>query len=215
MGDGSPRVPGARDTAAASRCGVVVLAAGASRRMGQAKQLLPVGGVPLVRAVVERLLPADLQPLVVVLGAAAPEVAKALAGLPVETVVNADWAEGMGSSLRVGVAAALERDSRLTELIVVLADQPGVTAEHLGRLRAMRRETGCAVVATANGEVQMPPVLFAVEWFPRLLTLGGDAGARGLLRAAGDDLAVAVVPAGPWPDLDTPEEYAAFLRANG
>ncbi len=195
------------------RCGVVVLAAGASRRMGRPKQLLPIGGVPLVRTVVAGLLPAGLAPVVVVLGAEAPEVRTALADLAVETVVNAAWDEGMGASLRVGMATALERAPWLTELVVVLADQPGVTAAHLSRLRDERKATGRNVVASTRDGVLMPPVLFAAAWFSRLLALRGDAGARGLLLAAGDDLAV--VPAGPWPDLDTPEEYEAFLRANG
>ena len=190
-----------------------MLAAGASQRMGRPKQLLPLGGVPLVRRVVENLVTGPLSPVVVVLGAHAPEVAAALEGMAVHLVVNAEWAEGLGSSLRAGVAGALGVEPGLEELIVVLADQPDLTVDHLRRLREQRRRTGCAVVASESRGALMPPVLFAAEYFPKLLALRGDAGARGLLQSAGASLAV--VPAGELIDLDTPDDYAAFLRREG
>lgn len=191
-------------------CGLIVLAAGASRRMGRPKQLLPIGGVPLLRHVVENLLEGPVAPVVVVLGAQAEVIAPVLDGLAVHRVVNADWAEGMGSSLRAGVAAALELAPQLSGLMVVLGDQPGLTAAHLWRLEEARRQTGRAVVASESGGVAMPPVLFAPEFFPRLLALRGDAGARSLLQSAGTELVV--VPVGDLVDLDTVGDYVAFTR---
>lgn len=196
--------------AKATPCALIVLAAGASRRMGRPKQLLPVGGVPLVRRVVEQLGAAAVTPLVVVLGAAAPEVAAALEGLSVRTVVNPSWAEGMGSSIRAGVVAALEAEPALSTLIVALGDHPNVTAAHLERLRAVHEKTGRAVVASESGGVLQPPVLFAAEYFSKLLALQGETGARALLHAAGESLTT--VPAGELSDLDTPEDYAAFVE---
>lgn len=189
---------------------LVVLAAGESRRMGRPKQLLPVAGEPLVRRVVRELGAGFAGETVVVLGAEAAAVAGALGGLPVRTVLNAAWAEGLGSSLRCGVEAALAAEPGLGAVLVALADQPGVGAGHLARLRAVWREGGRSAVATERDGVPMPPVLFGAVWFPRLRALAGDVGARALLRAAGGD--VATVPAGAWPDLDTPAEYEAFLR---
>ena len=101
-----------------------MLAAGAARRLGRPKQLLPVAGVPLVRCVVENVLAGPFSPVVVVLGAQADEVATALAGLVVHRILNAEWAEGLGSSLRTGVAAALKLEPQLENLIVVLTRLP-------------------------------------------------------------------------------------------
>ena len=193
-----------------SSCGLVLLAAGASQRMGRPKQLLPVAGKPLVRHVAESLLAGSLRPVVVVLGAHAAEVAAALDGLDVHRVVNPDWAEGLGSSLCAGVSALQQLEPRLAELIVALADQPNLSPAHLERLRETRRRTSRAVVASECRGARMPPVLFAAEYFPRLLALRGDAGARGLLQAAG--AALAVVPADDLVDLDTPADYEAFIR---
>lgn len=191
---------------------LVVLAAGESRRMGRPKQLLPVGGEPLVRRVVRELSEGFGGEIVVVLGAQASAVGAALDGLPVRTVLNEAWAEGMGASLSCGVAAALAAERPPKAVVIALADQPGVGGAHVARLQKVWRETGRPVVASASSGVVMPPVLFAAEWYRRLLALAGDSGARALLRTAGADLEV--VPAGPWPDLDTPEEYEGFLRAN-
>ncbi len=196
-----------------AQCGAVLLAAGGSSRMGRAKQLLPIGGVPLVRTVAERVLAAGLSPVVVVLGAESSAVGAALQGLPLCLVENPDWAQGMGASLRCGVAELERIAPGLTELIVVLADQANVTTEHLDLLRAERRRGGRGMVATQVGGVPMPPVLFAAEHFPRLHALHGEAGARALLREAGSGLAV--VPAQELVDLDTPADYARFTRGAG
>ena len=88
---------------------VLVLAAGASTRMGRPKQMLPFAGEPLLRRVVEQALAASAARVFVVLGAYAAAVTPALAGLPVETIWNPDWEEGQGASVRVGVRYLLDR----------------------------------------------------------------------------------------------------------
>ncbi len=193
-------------------CGLVLLAAGASTRMGRPKQLLPVAGRPLVRLATEVALAAPVSPVVVVLGARAGEIAPALDGLRVHAVTNESWADGMGSSIRTGVRAALELDPQLAALIIALADQPGVSAGHLGRLIATRRERGRDIVASASGGIAQPPALFAAAWFPRLLALPGDAGARTLLTEQRDSLAL--VPLAVAADLDTPDDYARFIAGS-
>ena len=193
-----------------STTGLILLAAGAASRMGRLKQLLPVHGRPLVRQVVENLLPAGLSPVVVVLGAQAAEVGPALAGLPVHLVTNAAWAEGMGSSLRTGVETALRLQPGLTGLIVALADQPGLTAAHLGQILAEQRCTGRTMVAWDSNGVPLPPAYFGAEHFPSLLALPADTGARALLRSAGP--ALATVRGEALPDLDPPEDYNSFLH---
>jgi CTP:molybdopterin cytidylyltransferase MocA len=190
------------------QCGLILLAAGGSRRMGRAKQLLPVKDKPLLRFVAERVLRAEVSPVVVVLGAESRKIEPTLDGLPVHLAVNPAWQEGMGSSLRVGVDALLDRAPKLDALIVTLGDQPGLPATHLDQLIARYRHGGCSLVASHNGLRRVPPVLFGRDWFPRLRQLTGDAGAREILREERPDFAS--VPLEDNTDLDTPEDYARY-----
>jgi molybdenum cofactor cytidylyltransferase len=191
-------------------CALILLAAGASQRMGRLKQLLPVNGTPLVRHVAETALGAAVSPVVVVLGARAPDIAPCLAGLPVQIVVNDRWAQGMGASIRAGMQALTKASPAVEAVMVALADQPDFSADHLARMIEVHRRTGRAIVASEAGGVRRPPVLFAASWFPRLLTLEGDAGARALLKEQQEELAV--VPLSAPADLDTPEDYARFVH---
>ncbi|HEX2861597.1 MAG TPA: nucleotidyltransferase family protein [Lacunisphaera sp.] len=197
-------------TAPDFQCGLILLAAGASRRMGRPKQLLPVKGKTLVRYVAERVLRAAVSPVVVVLGAEEKKIEPSLAGLPVRLAVNPNWSEGMGSSLRVGVESALDFVPGLHALIIALADQPGLPPEHLDALIARYRRGGCTLVASQTGAARVPPVLFGPEWFPRLRQLTGDAGARDILRENRPDFAS--VQLADNTDLDTHEDYERYLE---
>jgi molybdenum cofactor cytidylyltransferase len=190
------------------QCGLVLLAAGESRRMGQPKQLLPIDGRPLLRHVAELVLQAPVDPVVVVLGSGAAQIEPALAGLRVHVAINPDWAQGLGSSLRVGVAAARQRAPALSALIVALADQPTLPPQHLDALIARYRAGGCTAVASLTGDERVPPLLFGRSWFERLGRIDGDTGARALLRNHPED--VATVPLATNADLDTPEDYARY-----
>jgi molybdenum cofactor cytidylyltransferase len=190
------------------RCGLILLAAGESRRMGQPKQMLPVGGQPLLRHVVASLLGAPVAPFMVVLGSQAAEIAPVLAGLPVQIVINPEWSEGLGSSIRTGVIALERLAPTLDGLMVALADQPGLTAAHLAALLHRHRETGRSIVASTVANRAMPPAFFSTSWFPHLRTLTGDQGARSLLQAHAAELAH--VPLSDGTDLDTPDDYHRF-----
>jgi len=191
------------------KCGLILLAAGASRRMGRPKQLLPVDDRPLLRLVTERALRAPVSPVVVVLGAHADEIGPVLAGLAVHPVSNPAWPEGLGSSVRTGVEAALKLTPDLEGLIILPADQPALPALHLENLIARFRLGGCSLVASLTGDRRVPPVLFGAGWFAWLRQLTGDAGARDLLRE--DRPEFASVPLASNADLDTPEDYDRFI----
>lgn len=190
-------------------CGLVLLAAGASTRMGRPKQLIEIDGVALVRRTAMAALASPAKPVVVVLGANAPSIRPQLADLAITVSENADWADGMGGSLRGGVQALIAAAPHLGALIVALADQPHFTAELVGRLLARQRTSGKSIVASSHGDHLGPPVLFLRRHFAELLALSGDAGARSILQAHAGDVVKLSVPGEA--DLDTPADVARFL----
>lgn len=186
----------------------LILAAGASRRMGQPKQLLDWGGRSLVRVVAEHAL-AALEHVLVVTGGAEEQVRAALAGLPVLIVTNPSFAEGQSSSLRGGVAALPEGAAAA---LVLLGDQPFVTPAIIGQIIAAWRGSDAAIVAPSYGGQRGHPVLFSRAVFPELLATSGDQGARAIVRS--NPARVQLVPFDderPLIDIDTPEDYARLV----
>jgi molybdenum cofactor cytidylyltransferase len=158
----------------------VLLAAGASRRLGRPKQLLVWRGEPLVRRAARAAIEAGVDELVVVTGAEREAIASALAGLDLRLVENARWADGIGSSIATGVRAASG-----AAVLLLLADQPGVDAALLAELIA-GMEAGHERVACAYAGVVGVPALFSrPSDLAALRELSGDRGAGPLLRSAG------------------------------
>ena len=181
----------------------VLLAAGASRRLGRPKQLVELDGESLLRRICRTAL-TGFKPVLVVLGSGAEAMAATLAGLPVQTVLNEAWAEGMGSSIRAGVQALPAAGcGAASGVLLLLCDQPEVDAALLAELGRRHRAEPGAVIACAYGGVQGTPALFPARSLPALAALGGDQGARGLLRGE----AVQAVPfPGGVKDVDRPED---------
>ena len=177
----------------------VILAAGASRRLGRPKQLVLVEGETLLRRTVRAAL-AGCLPVLVVVGAQAREVEASLAGMPVQVVDNPEWEEGMAASIRAGVRA-LPPGSPAALFLV--CDQLAVDGALVGRLLEVRRAQPDAIVACAYGDTRGTPTLFPARCFPQLLALRGDRGARDLL--AGPDVLTVPFPAGT-ADVDTPAD---------
>jgi len=189
-----------------ARWDCAVLAAGASRRLGRPKQLLPVGGRTLVRHVVERACASRAARVAVVVGAHALAVRAALDGAAVTVLENPEWEEGLASSIRAAARWAAGR--RAAALAIVLADQPEITPHHLNRLAA-EHGAGAAAAGSAYRGVLGVPAVFDAALFPALLALSGDRGAAALLA----ETRAATVP---WPagavDIDT-EADVVRLRA--
>ncbi|HTQ29859.1 MAG TPA: nucleotidyltransferase family protein [Opitutaceae bacterium] len=194
------------------RFGCVLLAAGASTRMGRPKQLLPAGGRPLVAHAAEAVLASPAWPVVVVLGAQAEKIRPALVRLPVLIAENPEWAEGLGSSIRAGMAALKNFWRTLDAVLVALADQPALSAEAVARLVAAHHATGRSLVAARYAGRLGAPALFVREHFPALQQLRGDQGARALLDADPDRVAAVDLPEFAF-DVDTPADYEK-LRLN-
>jgi CTP:molybdopterin cytidylyltransferase MocA len=158
--------------------GVVLLAAGASRRLGRAKQLLEVDGEPLVRRAACYALATEPLHMVVVLGAAEGTVHAALSALRFDAVVCDRWEEGMGRSLADGLGAL---DALCAGALVVLCDQVALTPEHLVALRDAWRRSPSGAAASGYGGVAGVPALLPRAWFDALAEEPADRGARALL----------------------------------
>jgi xanthine dehydrogenase accessory factor len=173
------------------RAAAVVLAAGGSARLGRPKQLLPLRGVPLVRAIAVEACASACTHVAVVVRRGDSQVEACLHGLRVEILANDGWAEGLASSIRLGAAWAMQCPSDVVALLV--CDQPALTAAHVDRLLAAWRP-GVRVVASSYAGVLGVPAIFARETFASLLELHGDSGAQRLVRS---EEAVITVD---WPD---------------
>ncbi len=188
-----------------TRVAGVLLAAGASRRLGQPKALVELGGRPLVRRVAETALALPVDPLVVVVGALGAEIEGALHGLPVRLVRNPAPERGMASSIAVGIAALDE--NAVDAALVLLVDQPKLTTSHLATL-VDASEEATRVTASAWDDALGPPALFPRAHWAALASLAGDRGARAWLREHPDVVPISF-PGGAF-DLDTPEDLAAL-----
>ncbi len=185
----------------------IVLAAGASTRMGRPKQLLPLPGGTVLSTVVSRLLEGPVERVVVVLGHDADAIRRG-AGLPpdprVAVIENDDWQEGMASSLRCGLQACADAEA----VLVALGDQPGLEPDVAKRLvDGFRR--GAPLAVPVQGDRRGHPVLFSRSLFPSLLGLTGDVGAKEVVARHWSE--AARIDASPLPDLDTEEDYRRFI----
>lgn len=188
------------------KIGALVLAAGASTRFGRPKQLAIFRGQPLVRHAIAGAVSAGCNPVVVVLGNHAAEVEAVLPGAACETIINAEWREGMASSIRGGLQHLVTREYDLDAILLLPCDQPLVEATALRNLMRLHRENPKPIVASAYAGTLGIPALFERSYFPALLELHGDRGAKDLILSNPDDVESFALPAAAV-DIDTAADY--------
>ena len=196
-----------------ARIAALILAAGQSRRMGaENKLLLEIDGKPMVRHVAERVLASAARPVTIVLGHQPDAVKAALDGLDVGFVENPDFADGLSSSLKTGLASVPETADGA---IVCLGDMPGISSELVDRLIAgFNPVEGRAILAPTRGGRRGNPVLWARRFFGELMSLSGDTGAKHLIGTYGEFLTeIEASDDGVLIDLDTPAALAAYREA--
>jgi molybdenum cofactor cytidylyltransferase len=186
----------------ASHIHVVVLAAGASSRFGSTKQLVRVNGRPLMHTIVSRAVELAGHSVTVVLGSHAAELAPLLKHSPASTVVNRDWAEGIASSIRAGVA---QLPTTADGVLIALADQAAVTTEDLRRLAGAWRRNVTSIAAAQYGGSIGVPAIFPRWCFRELNELRGDRGAQPLLQRHADRVVRLPMPSAEL-DIDRPED---------
>jgi len=188
---------------------IIILAAGASTRLGQPKQLLPWQGVTLLQHAVKTALTVTTQP-VVVTGANGEHLAAALDPGQVKLVFNPNWQQGIASSIHCGLQAVLNRTPEPDQVIFMVCDQPFVTSGLLLDLINERQKSRKPIVACAYAETLGIPALFDKSLFPQLLDLQGDTGAKRLIQQYGEEVASVEFPQGAY-DIDTESQYKELI----
>ena len=183
----------------------IMLAAGASRRMGTNKLLLPLAGEPLVRRACRRALAAALQPLIVVLGHESERVRGALAGLDCHLAFNADVGGPLSGSLHRGLQD-VPADAQAA--VIMLADMVNVTEQMLQALVAAAHTSSALLVCSRYAQTLAPPVLFRRALFGELLASTGEGCGKAVMEHHREHALYLDWPAGALMDVDTPEEFA-------
>lgn len=191
--------------------GIVILAAGASARMGEPKQELIYKGETLLQHAINAALATDCQPVIVVLGANTGLHMPEKGNKSISTIYNPDWQEGLSSSIRKGLSALLASAPQVEGVILMVCDQPFVEASLLNSLIHTKKSSGMGIVACQYKDTLGTPVLFSKAYFDELLYLRGKEGAKKLLFRHNEDVADIPFALGAI-DIDTPEEYALLKR---
>ncbi len=184
-----------------NRVAGVLLAAGTSSRMGKNKLFLEVGGSSLLRRAARAAAAAGLDPLLVVLGHESDRARAELEGVSCTPVLNADYARGMYTSLRAGIAAVPEG---APAAVVMLADMPFVTAEMVREL--IERWQGEPLAVSLYGDVVAPPILYARALFPELRELDSESCGKRVVKRHRKDALEVPRPAAALADLDVPAD---------
>ncbi len=184
----------------------IILAAGASRRLGRPKQLVRIAGETLLGRTIRVVREAGADPIFVVIGANREAIEAGVDMTWVRTTFNPDWEQGIASSIGAGIQALRHSVSDAAAVLLLACDQPKLTVDHLRKLILLHESaTGTVIVASAYVGVAGIPAIFPTSQFAHLLALTGDAGARHLLRDSG--CPVITEPfAGGEVDIDTPDD---------
>jgi molybdenum cofactor cytidylyltransferase len=185
--------------------GIVILAAGASTRMGTPKQLLLYQGRSFLRHTVEVAIASVCRPIVVVLGACAQQIQPEVSQLPVQVVENGQWTEGMSSSIRAGIKA-LSAAGSMEAAVLALCDQPFISSQIVNQLVETYQTTGKPIIASEYTGTSGVPALFSQTFFSELTALKGSEGAKQVMKKYAHQVFGIPFPKGAI-DVDTPKDY--------
>jgi len=188
----------------------IVLAAGGSTRMGEPKQLLSYQGCTLIEHAIQRAIDSGCEQVYVVVGAAASRIVPVVSSFRAHVVENICWQDGMSSSIRTGLEAAIAAGERLSGVLITLVDQPLVSSTTLRTLiETFQKATDLAVASEYAGGPGVPAV-FSHDLFAELLSLRGPEGAKKLLVHHRERVVLLPVPEAAI-DVDVPADYESLL----
>ena len=187
-------------------CGIIILAGGASTRLGKPKQLLQYRGKTLLAHAINEAVNSNADAVVVILGKDAKLFEKEIDERKVRIAINSSWEEGMASSLRLGMDTLLNDKPFIDAVIFMVCDQPHISLSVLNELITTQQKTTKQIVTCNYGDSIGPPALFHKKYFKDLMKLSGDAGARKIIQQNLNDVATILFPKGDI-DIDTEEDY--------
>ena len=192
---------------ATHKTGIIILAAGGSKRLGRPKQMLEFNGRTLIEKAVETALAANCELVTVVLGNNFEEIEAKIEHFPVRIVRHRNWENGMGSSIRAGIEDIENED--LNAAVIMLCDQPLIESRHIRALVEKFERTGKPIVASVYLETVGVPAVFSRAMFPELINIAGDRGARRIIERHIGAVAKVQIPEAEF-DIDTPADLEKF-----
>jgi molybdenum cofactor cytidylyltransferase len=193
------------------QCGIIILAAGESKRLGNPKQLLSFDGNTLLARVAKTACESMMCPVIAVLGAHAEKIRPTLNIAGLNVVYNDNWQEGMASSLRKGLTSMMELYPQVDGIIILVCDQPYLSHELIKALIEAQRDAGLPAAAAAYNGKLGTPALFHKSLFSALLLLSGDTGARKMLEGMQENVVEVDFEMGDV-DIDTQADYERLLN---
>lgn len=195
----------------AENIAVVILAAGASRRLGKAKQLLVFRGETLLRRAVKTALASVCHPVIAVFGANAENLRGEIDAFDVEIVENPHWENGMGTSIQIGLKSLAENYPNASGAVLMVCDQPFVSVDLIEQLTRNFRLTNSPIVACSYGDTIGVPALFSRRLFPELMNLKADDGAKKIIYRHLENVVEISFEAGAT-DVDTEQDYLNLMK---
>lgn len=190
--------------------GVVILAAGSSSRLGRPKQLVEFQNKTLLQHIIDTVAPFKFTPSILILGAHADQIRQATDLKEVTVLNNETWPEGIASSIRLGVSESIKLNESLDSILFLLSDQPFVTAELIEELTQKHTNGDQRITACSYKENIGVPAIFGKTFFPQLLELTGDAGAKKMIAQNHEHVDSVDFKDGSF-DVDTEEDYKELL----
>lgn len=190
--------------------GIIILAAGASTRMGQSKQLLKIEGHPLLTRITNTAINSKAKPVVVVLGAQSEAHAEVINIPGVDITINTLWEKGPGSSIKAGLTRLLQTTPNINSALFTVCDQPHVTTDYLNAIIHAFQLYKYSIIASCYQDTPGVPALFSKTHFHDLLTIDDGAGAKKLIIENLHNTHLIDFPEGSI-DLDTPQDYHKFI----
>lgn len=192
------------------RVALILLAAGESKRMGTPKQLLTYKGNSLIRHAVTEAVASTCESIMVVLGANSDRIIQEIDDLPVHITYNAQWRQGMSSSIVTGINSLLKKNISFDAVIVALGDQPLVNERVYDRSIESYYQNQSIAVASSYSNTVGVPALFDRALLPELLDLNQRGGAKQILNKYSDRVSNLDFPEAAI-DIDTPADYQKLL----
>ena len=194
-----------------TNCGILIIAAGQSKRLGSPKQLLMYEGKTLINRLIDIVKEAVDLPMALVLGAHAEKIKLQLTNPSMPIIINEHWAQGMGCSISTGLKGLIQKNPAIDGVMVLVCDQPFLNREHILSLLNLQAKSAMPMAACYYEGVLGTPAVFHQSIFPELLALKGDRGAKKIITAREAEVAKLHFEKGMI-DIDTEEDYKKLSK---